>query len=445
MIEILSKASDQISLDDVKSLIALKVSEGEQIEFKETLPVNKKNQKNQQVDSWIAGQEDIGDYAKNSILREVVAFANAYGGTLFLGISQSDTKLSAATGISAIPKCADLAERLRLIFRNRVEPELPRLEVIAVPTESDSGIILIRTGRSSRRPHRITDLRICPIRRADRCEEMSMREIQDMTLNLSMGLERLEKKLLGRAECFKREVDYFRTSTGLLEAFGFRLTAAPVLDEVRFDTVLSHGTLSEELQKPAIKVIRRVEGDTKALIGLSCHRLSLHNWEPRLRSARAVNSRGFREETDRRAYGEVHCDGLIEMGFVSRRSIRYPDSERTSKASLYAEMLVFMFANLVAWANQIRKQAQVPMAEYAIEVEIGVFGRGVPVTLDDGDQYPSEWGNLPPGSKTFPRYAFTDAKERSRLTSLFERDFWNYVGKDFEKFQGALEIEYIHR
>lgn len=356
MIEILSKASDQISLDDVQSLIALKVSEGEQIEFKKTLPVNKKNQKNQQVDPWIAGQKHIGDYAKNSILREVVAFANAYGGTLFLGISQSDTKLSAATGISAIPKCAELAERLKLIFRDRVEPALPRLEVIAVPTESDSGIILIRTGRSSRRPHRITDSRVCPIRRADRCEEMSMREIQDMTLNLSSGLERLEKKLLGRAECFKREVNYFRTPTDLLNVFGFRLTAAPVLNEVRFDTVLNYGRLSEKLQKPAIRVIRRTNGQPNNLQGLSIHRLFLDNWEPRLRAARAVHSQGVHNQTNRYAYGEIHCDGLIEMGFVSRRQIMRPDNERGRKAFLFAEMPVFMFADLVAWTDQIRNR-----------------------------------------------------------------------------------------
>ena len=438
MIEVLSKPINQISFDDIESLITLKVPESEQIEFKETLPA--KNKK----DPWIIGESEVGDYAKNSILREVVAFANAYGGTLLLGIKESDASPSVATGISPIPRCADLAERLKLVFRDRVEPQLSNLEIFVVPIEGDSGVTIIRTSRSYRAPHRITGMRVCPVRRLDRCDEMSMHEIKDTTLNLSRGLERLEKKLLGRAECFKREVDYFRTPTNLLEAFGFRLTAAPVLDEVRFDTVLSHGRLSEELQKPAIKVVRRAKGDTKTLPGLSYHRLSLHDWEPRLRSARAVNSGGFRNETDRRAYGEVHCDGLIEMGFVSRRSIRHPDNERRSKASLRAEMLVFMFADLVAWADQIRKQAQIPMAEYAIEVEIGAIGRGVPVKFDDGDQYPSEWGSLPPGSITFPRYSFTDAEESSRLVSLFERDFWNYVGRDFKESQGTLEIEFAH-
>ena len=270
-----------------------------------------------------------------------------------------------------------------------------------------------------------------------------MREIQDMTLNLSRGLERLEKKLLGRAEFFKREIDYFKTPTNLLDAFGFRLTAAPVLDEVQFDTVLSHGRLSEKLQKPAITVTRRIEDDANTLRSLSIHGLSFENWEPRLRAARATDSRGFGNEIDRRAYGEVHCDGLIEMGFVSNRTIMDPYIGRRSKASLHAEMLVFTFANLVAWANQIRKQAQAPMAEYALEVEIQAFTGGVPVTRDEGDQFPSEQGSLPPGSKTFPRYPFVDIEETSKLVSRFEKDFWNYLGRDFEESQGVLEIEYV--
>ena len=328
-------------------------------------------------------------------------------------------------------------------FRDRVEPQLPYLEVFEVPTEGDSGIIIIRAGRSHQAPHRIKGLRVCPIRRTDRCEEMSMREIQDMTLNLSRGLEQLEKKLLGRAECFQREFDYLGTPEGALNAFGFRLTAAPVLDEVRFDTVFSHGKIPEELQKPGIKVIRRVKGSASSLHSLSIHRLFLHNWKPRLRAARAIDSRGFRSETDRHAYGEIHCDGLIEMGFVSKRSVMRPESNQRFPAYLHAEVLVFMFANLVFWADQIRKQAQAPTTEYTIEVEIGAFAGGVPVTLED-DIYPSELGHLPPGSKTFPRYSFTDTEESSRLISLFERDFWNYAGKDFEEFQGTLEIQDVH-
>ena len=80
MTEVLSKPADQIGIDDIKALITSKVPEGEQIEFKESLPAKK-----QPLDPWITGKDEIGDPAKNKILEEVVAFANAHGGALLLG------------------------------------------------------------------------------------------------------------------------------------------------------------------------------------------------------------------------------------------------------------------------------------------------------------------------------------------------------------------------
>ena len=147
MIEVLSKPADQIGIRDIESLITSKVPEGEQIEFKESLPAKK-----QMPDPWITGKDQIGDPAKDKILTEVVAFANAHGGALVLGIKESDTKPPVAAEISPIPRCADLAERLKLVFRDCVEPQLPRLEVFAVPTEGQSGVIIMRVGRSRLAP-----------------------------------------------------------------------------------------------------------------------------------------------------------------------------------------------------------------------------------------------------------------------------------------------------
>ena len=89
---------------DINRLIQEKVIEGIHIEFKESLPSRKGN------DPWIEGKDKIGDYARNEILEEIVAFANAYGGVLCIGIIESDDTPAYAKGINAIPKCKDLAE-----------------------------------------------------------------------------------------------------------------------------------------------------------------------------------------------------------------------------------------------------------------------------------------------------------------------------------------------
>lgn len=192
MIDVLSKPADRIGVADVQALIDSEVPEGEQIEFKEALPAEKGK-----TDPWMDGKNGIGNYARDSILEEAVAFANAHGGALLLGIGESTSpaKSAIAANISPIPRCADLAERLKLAFRDCVEPQLPMLEIFSVATENDGGIIVIRVGRSRVAPHRIRTTRHCPVRRSDRCERMTMREMQDMTLNLSRGLERLEQRL----------------------------------------------------------------------------------------------------------------------------------------------------------------------------------------------------------------------------------------------------------
>ena len=153
-------------------------------------------------DPWMQGDGRIGDRARNEILEEVVAFANAYGGALVLGIAEDGAKPPVAASITPLPRCADLTERLRLVFRNCVEPQLPTIEIIPVPTDGDKGVIVFRTGRSRLGPHRVTPTLMCPIRRADRCDPLSMREIQDMTLNLARGTERLERRLRERSRKF---------------------------------------------------------------------------------------------------------------------------------------------------------------------------------------------------------------------------------------------------
>ena len=146
MILVLSKPRDEITISDIEYLIESQVPEGEQIEFKETLPAKGDGS----PDPWISGG-NIGDRAKNVILEGAVAFANAHGGALLLGIKESESKPPTAADISPVPRCAELAERLKLIFRDRVEPPLPVLDIIAVPTKDESGVVIIRVGPLSER------------------------------------------------------------------------------------------------------------------------------------------------------------------------------------------------------------------------------------------------------------------------------------------------------
>ena len=423
MINLLSMPVDQIIISDIESLIESKIPEGEQVEFKEELPAKNGS------DPWMSGGDKIGDRAKNELLKEVVAFSNGHGGALLLGIGESATKPAVADKISPIPRCADLVERLKLVFRDRVEPQLPRIEIFAVPTEGDSGVIVFRVGKSRLAPHRVTGTLVCPVRRADRCEEMTMREIQDMTLNVTRGLERLERQLLKRAERFREDFERLNSPD---DAFGIRLTAAPVGDEIRFDRVFNRGAVIDEFDIGWLMVGRQT---------LPSHLLPIY-WRPILRGARAETSPAH-QDPSYIGYRELHCDGLVEWDLVSVSSL-------FRESLLSPDWPIIMFANVAVWADHVRKQALAPTMEYALEVEIRHLGGTVRVGDDDPlsqamfsgisglrDEYP------PLSNIVFPRYPLNNPDDISRLLALFRRDFWDSLGKDIGVEQNTLTIRRI--
>ena len=73
-----------------------------------------------------------------------------------------------------------------------------------------------------------------------------MREIQDMTLNVSRGLERLDGQFAERADRFE---DEFRHLFRPAKAFGVRVTGVPIGDEIRLDRVYSPHKIIESLSR----------------------------------------------------------------------------------------------------------------------------------------------------------------------------------------------------
>lgn len=413
MIGALSKPADQVGIDDIEALISSEVPEGEQIEFKRSLPAGGR-------DPWTTDRKIVND-ARNTILEEAVAFANAHGGALVLGIEESSAKPPVAAGISPIPRCAELADRLKLVFRDCVEPQLPALEIFAVPTRDDAGVVVIRMGRSRLAPHRVKPTRVCPIRRSDRCEEMTMREIQDMTLNLSRGLERLERRLAERKERFEQEFLRLRTPK---DAWGIRLTAVPVGEEFRIDRVFRQSRIAEEFKEPWHEVRIRENGNERPL-NTNLRSLFPMRWKPRLRATRGESGYDISPDSNQdNFFQEFHSDGLIEMGLVSINSI-----DTKGDCPFPPSCPVEMFANLAVWADRVRKQVNAPAAEYALEVEIHAVGGAVKVG-HPRKFLPRGRPTLSSGPTVFPRYSLGDPSSIPDLLALFYRDFWNSLGED---------------
>ncbi len=408
MIEILSKPAERIGADDIQSLTASKVPEGEQIEYKEALAAKGDGA----PDPWMSGEGRIGDRARNAVLEEVTAFAK---------------------GIAPIPQCTELAERLKLVFRDCVEPPFPVIEIVGVPTRDHDGVVVIRVGKSRRAPHRVTTTLACPIRRQDRCEKMTMREIQDMTLNVSRGLERLDRRLSERAEQFPKEFDKLKDPQN---AFGIRMTALPVIDgDIRFDRVYRRGEIVEQIDPLRHRVIEtKPDSDDNYLKSLD-EDFNPNYWRPMIRAARAYLDSRHNNDRMMNSYREVHCDGLIEWGVLSCK--RSP--MRQDACPLFCDWPIVLFANLIAWVHRVRDAAGVPTIEYAAEIEICV--RGIVLIPNEGNCRRPWLDSYPEGSTVFPRFPLGGIDEISTPLKRFRRDFLNKIGEDIDDDEDTLAIE----
>ena len=441
MIDILTKPADQLSIDDLQALIDSSVQEDERIEFKRDLPAETGQ------DPWYDGRK-LGKKAKTTILEESVAFVNAFGGTLILGIDEKKSQdgPGVANEISPIPRCADLATRLELVFRDWVEPHIPGLEIIPIKTQDDAGVVIIRVSRSRLAPHRVIPSLVCPIRRSDRCEKMTMREIQDLVLNLARGTEKLDTLLTERSERFEEEFHGFNNWHS--DAISIRATAAPLGDEIWFDP--SHEALRDELDW--YSVIAHSGDDFCELEGGSLEFSPTNDWRPILRGARMEESfyRSRSRLTDRtlikKVYREIHCNGLVELCLTSSRSTEqlFFSSGDLYGGILPAEWLITMFANLLVWIDRLRHHAGAPVAEYALELETRIYGYPLPLlTVPErienfraqrGYRYKKGGFNndfalgTPMDSTRFPRYSLGSSDEILPILNSFELDLWNNVG-----------------
>jgi hypothetical protein len=215
----INKPFDQITIGDINGLCSYGGSyESQMLEFKRELP-----NKSGRPDPWIAGG-DFSSFARDELFREIVAFANAQGGLLLLGIAETKDRPPRAASIAPVPRVHELASRLEQAAQACIEPPLGGLHVRGIATAAENdGVILFRTGASPFGPHRVRGDGHAYIRRGPHTVQMTMREIQDLTLDLARGADRLNNVFAQRAADFT--VWFART---LSEAGGLRITASPI-------------------------------------------------------------------------------------------------------------------------------------------------------------------------------------------------------------------------
>src|SRR5580704_1968046 len=177
----IDKNFDQITPEDIVQLSADGVYESQLLEFKRDLPGERGR-----PDPWPT-DGDFTAYARDHLLREVIAFANAQGGNVIVGMDETPDDPPRAAASCPLPRIHDLATRMENAARACVDPVLPGLQIrgIEVGGAAGEGVLLFRVGPSPAGPHRVANDGHAYIRRGASSVKMTMREIQDLTLDLA--------------------------------------------------------------------------------------------------------------------------------------------------------------------------------------------------------------------------------------------------------------------
>ena len=121
--------------DDLDRLIRDSVEEGRHLAFKEDFP---SRDGNAAAPNWTPGKP-LPANRIHPLLEELVAFANADGGVIVLGMKETKDKPPRAASLSPLPQVAELERRVRDCLNDVIEPRLPFAAVKGIQTESVSG------------------------------------------------------------------------------------------------------------------------------------------------------------------------------------------------------------------------------------------------------------------------------------------------------------------
>ncbi|WP_017942700.1 MULTISPECIES: helix-turn-helix domain-containing protein [unclassified Thioalkalivibrio] len=408
MHELFNKPLAELRPEDIDALPQRGEPESQYLEFKEEPP----------------GKADTWQKAALDLAGEVVAFANADGGVLVLGIKDEGNQ---ATGVVPIPEAEKVADSLRRSFTSTIDPYPVGLEVGPVPYNDDGGVIVARVPASPEAPHGVKDkqrFRVT-VRRGEEAKPLDMRDIQLHTLETRRRADDAEQRLEARRAAFQALIPPAYRGGDEPPGVGFRITVTPARAVYRVPSLKQNATrLFQHKQgvPPLEWTIHMEEGSTKT-VSTGFH-YALVKQRPFLR--------GVRARTDDAPNGSVTFtafeDGTVDLAVMD-----------VPQAPLAALSVIGEFLGVAEVAVDLREQAGAGRAELMIDVE---FATANPAGSDAGSQHVGRSlefnprsalniGRSPPEIRTpvrFPRYMLVEAEDLTRVAAEFWRDVCDVAG-----------------
>lgn len=402
---------DEVTFADIVDLVSMQAEEGIRLELKGNLPTS-----DGQPDRWMRDQSRIGRVARYDIAKEVVAFANAYGGVIVVGIDETNDhpKRAAQLASPQIPRVADCADQLVRALRGIIDPPLPMLEVRGVASSAiGEGVILIRTGSSPSAPHGFGTPPATYVRHGAESVPLSMREMQSMFFERRTRLERVEdrrKEFSAAAQelSARRSAGRLQKPSGVggfasaFPAVLFRCSLVPTSDFAIDNFPDRFSTLQGQSPKPAIpgheEVVELPEFKSQ--------------WRRRYRAVEHIGNAG-----DRRYWcTSIEADGSINQ--VSIVAATGPGLVRV-RPTWYARVILQGMV-LSEW---LRRWAERTDVEYALDGEFETDGADIVTDADLDEHAEVSWSRASIGPYSVgSRATFLNAFD------VIERELWDTFG-----------------
>jgi hypothetical protein len=417
---VLRKSLDQIAVADLEALISSEARETAELEFKGSLPFVPTKGQLATSDRWIEKGDRLGDYARDHLLAEIVAFANADGGTLVIGLHETKDEPRRAESLNPLPNCEGLARRLIDAAEDVIEPRLPTIAARALPANNDgSGYIILRVGKSLAAPHRLATTREFYVRRGERTAKMTVREIKDHTLDSSRYADRFD------AAFYERHTNASQHYSALLKQAQDKEHGIPPLVVRATAIPTTHQFIPNLTRRQQLwwkgKGFRLKVDDVE----IDCsYPLRDCNHLPRTRLRALVSDVDI---TDDFISHLVKANGTVE--FMIGHHLQQDSRGRTTPR-VYLGWLAGLIVGVICQIEHLRKSLAWDAVEFGLEVEIW-SAAPLCVSWTDRDLMSASLKDDLP--ITLPRYSLAPGTEFSDLLTQIFRDIFDACGSTWNQ------------
>jgi hypothetical protein len=242
---------------------------------------------------------------------------------------------------------------------------------------------------------------------------MTMREIQDLTLQRERGLEQVEARFAARRSAFIDELLKLANRGDSPQPIGVRVTLVP----------LTAGLWAEQVyRRPDIQPVNQ-----EFLVRWSGAEYTLPTLGSYL-NARPVLG-GVRFTTDISGLYvrvEIFRDGVVDWAFLDS-GLYGPEA---NKSHLYPEWVLGPALSAMLTADAFRRAVGGPDAEYGLEVEIIRHNADVQITRLNRGGPNRVLGTMEPNPLRLPRLSLGDRDDIPVLLNLILTDLFNAAGSD---------------